>query len=342
MTEKFRGGIGPGRFLKVLGALLVVVAIIWILKGFQEPTQIELRRLQTQIEQARLELERIQQKAAEAKWRREDEERRLAKLKAEQELIEGKRRGEEQKLKLAQKQRRREEQKLRKAEQRLKEAEAQRIAHDQAAEDERKVQREVAERRRQEELRLESSIDTELQDNFNKSQIQQILDKVYDSQFDIPAPAEVRNVIQQILNFLCTKDCGKFFIVRNPTVIDIRSEQIGTNESKIIYSSKFIDAFTQRYGPQATFGIFAHEIGHHIGSRVSPDLVTTPWDKGLRADELSGCAIAMAGFTTGQLESAILNEATYPSHSHPSSPLRIKAIRQGYLHCGGDISDFRR
>jgi hypothetical protein len=166
--------------------------------------------------------------------------------------------------------------------------------------------------------------------------------KVYDSQFDVPAPAEVRNVIQESLNFLCEKDCGETLIVRNPTVIGIRNEQIGTKKSKIIYSSKRLEALTQRYGQQATFGIFAHEVGHHIGSIISPDLVAAPWDRELHADELSGCAIAMAGFTTGQLESAILNEATYPSHSHPSSPLRIKAIRQGYLRCGGDISDFRR
>jgi hypothetical protein len=166
--------------------------------------------------------------------------------------------------------------------------------------------------------------------------------KVYDSQFDVPAPAEVRNVIQESLTFLCEKDCGEILIVRNPTVTDIRNEQIGINKSKIIYLPKFIESLTQRYGPQATFGIFAHEVGHHIGSIISPDLVATPWDSELHADELSGCAIAMAGFTTGQLESAILNEATYPSHSHPSSPLRIKAIRQGYLRCGGDISDFRR
>ena len=166
--------------------------------------------------------------------------------------------------------------------------------------------------------------------------------KGYDSQFDVPAPAEVRNIIQQILHSLCKKDCGEIFIVRNPTVIDIRNEQIGTKKSKIIYLPKFIESLTQRYGPQATFGIFAHEVGHHIGSIMSPDLVATPWDRELHADDLSGCAIAMAGFTTGQLESAILNEATYPSHSHPSSPPRIKAIRQGYLRCGGDISDFRR
>jgi len=166
--------------------------------------------------------------------------------------------------------------------------------------------------------------------------------KGYDSQFDVPAPAEVRNVIQQVLNFLCEKDCGEIFIVRNPTVINIRSEQIGSNKSKIIYSSKFIEALTQRYGSEATFGIFAHEVGHHIGSRVLRDLDAAPWDRELHADELSGCATAMAGFTTDQLESAILNEATYPSHSHPSSPLRIKAIRQGYLRCGGDINDFRR
>jgi hypothetical protein len=128
--------------------------------------------------------------------------------------------------------------------------------------------------------------------------------KGYDSQFDVPAPTEVRNVIKQILHSICKKDCGEIFIVRNPTVIDIRNEQIGINKSKIIYSSKFIETFTKRYWLQATFGIFTHEVGHHIGSIISPDLIAAPWDSELRADELSGCAIAMTGYTTEQLEPA--------------------------------------
>jgi hypothetical protein len=87
--------------------------------------------------------------------------------------------------------------------------------------------------------------------------------------------------------------------------------------SEIVYRCKkkqisAIESLTKRYGLEATFGIFAHEVGHHIGSMMLPELIATPWDRELHADELSGCAIAMAGLATGQLESAILNEATYP------------------------------
>jgi hypothetical protein len=77
-------------------------------------------------------------------------------------------------------------------------------------------------------------------------------------------------------------------------------------------TDKRIESLTKRYGLEATFGTFAHEVGHHIGSMMLPELIDAPWDRELHADELSGCAIAMAGLATGQLESAILNEATYP------------------------------
>jgi hypothetical protein len=126
------------------------------------------------VEQAKLELERIQRKAEEARRRREEEKRRLAKLKEEQALIEAKRQKEEQKLKLAVEQRSREEQKLREAEQRRKD-EAQRKVREQPEAD-GIAPREAAERRRQEELRLASTIDTEIQDNFNRAQIQQMLE----------------------------------------------------------------------------------------------------------------------------------------------------------------------
>jgi len=121
------------------------------------------------LEQARQELERIQQEAEEARQRREEEERHLAKIKEEQEHIEAKSREEEQKLKVAEEQRKLAEQKLRQTEQRRKEAEAG------VLEAERKAQGEAEQRR--EELRLASIINTEIQDNFNRSQIQQLLER---------------------------------------------------------------------------------------------------------------------------------------------------------------------
>jgi hypothetical protein len=120
------------------------------------------------IELARLELVRIQQKAEEAGRTREEEESRLAKLKEEQGFIETKIREEEQKLKLAEEQRRLEEQKLREAEQK-------RIAQEHTRAESIR-QGEEAERIRQEKLHLASIIDTEIQDNFNKSKIQQMLE----------------------------------------------------------------------------------------------------------------------------------------------------------------------
>ena len=144
--------------------------------------------------------------------------------------------------------------------------------------------------------------------------------------------------VMQIYNLLCSSSpygCGTYFLFSNPTVPNAMAMAVGPGQTKITYSADFMNSIAGEYGGGATFGILAHEFGHHLDIHLTPSWMNTSWSRELKADAWAGCALARAGVDTTAIENALTAIAAYPSPSHPDWPLRRQAVRTGFANCGG-------
>ena len=143
--------------------------------------------------------------------------------------------------------------------------------------------------------------------------------------------------LKRIYSVLCPPPhgCGYYLLVSNPTTQNAMAMTIGLGQSKLAYNSDFMDRIVQQYGGGATFGILAHEFGHHIDFHTTPVWMNTSWSRELKADAWAGCALARTGIGTGQIENALRAIAASPSPSHPPWPQRHQAVRTGFVSCGG-------
>ena len=115
---------------------------------------------------------------------------------------------------------------------------------------------------------------------------------------DMPASAGAQAELKKVKSLLCPKDCGKVLLFANATTPNSATVTDGDGISKIAYSPGFVNRLQKTYGPIATFGIFAHDLGHHLeatGNR--PAWMKASWDSELRADAWAGCAMAKAELT---------------------------------------------
>ena len=104
----------------------------------------------------------------------------------------------------------------------------------------------------------------------------------------------------------------------NATTPNTATVTDGAGVSKIAYSPRFVSSLQTTYGPIATLGIFAHDLGHHLdatGNRAP--WMKSSWDSELRADAWAGCAMAKAELTPSRLQAVLLALSTYPSPAHP-------------------------
>ena len=155
------------------------------------------------------------------------------------------------------------------------------------------------------------------------------------------AVAEIR-LAYRLLCPLVMKDgrCGVGDIFENPSIGNNALTFVsGLRQGKrtralIVYSASFLNFLDEKYGPGASFGVLAHEIGHHL--TASGNLrgeYDHPWDEELRADYFAGCAIAQAGQNVADLEVAFKALAKVASPTHPASPQRNEKAKQGYNQC---------
>lgn len=151
------------------------------------------------------------------------------------------------------------------------------------------------------------------------------------------AIAEVKTAYE----VLCPKhDCGSGTLYQNFTVgmnaltwvSGIRDGQ--QTRAKIVYGPEFLDALAKSFGAGASFGVLAHEVGHHLTAALSMRKpMESSWDEELRADYLAGCALGASGHPPDALENALRALASVASSSHPSFQLRNPVIRKGYEEC---------
>ena len=107
----------------------------------------------------------------------------------------------------------------------------------------------------------------------------------FEAMADMPAGADAQGDIKRLKGLLCPKGCGKLFVFANPTAPQSATATDGHGASKIVYSPAFVAEVRKSYGPLGSFGLFAHQLGHHldaIGNR--PAWMKGAWDGELRAD----------------------------------------------------------
>ncbi|HXU05815.1 MAG TPA: hypothetical protein VN903_32905 [Polyangia bacterium] len=160
----------------------------------------------------------------------------------------------------------------------------------------------------------------------------------YDPMADMPPSAGAKADVTKVTALLCPKGCGKVLLFANATTPNTATVTDGAGVSKIAYSPSFASSIRSNFGPIATFGIFAHGLGHHLDATgTKPAWMKEAWDAELRADAWAGCAMAKAELTPSRLQAALLAMSTYPSPHHPSWSARRAVITEGFTHCGGRI-----
>ena len=180
---------------------------------------------------------------------------------------------------------------------------------------------------------LAGSVHAQLMCSLGAGPAQQPYNPLYDQAPSPRADQELRRVY----SVLCPPPygCGYYLLVSNPTTQNAMAMTIGPGQSKIAYQPDFMDRIAQQHGGGATFGILAHEFGHHIDFHTTPPWMNNSWSRELKADAWAGCALARTGIGTGQIENALRAIAASPSPSHPPWPQRNQAVRTGFVSCGG-------
>ncbi len=106
------------------------------------------------------------------------------------------------------------------------------------------------------------------------------------------------------------------------------------SDAMIVYSAEFLNTLNSQFGPGASFGVLAHEVGHHLtaigGMRQQFE---SSWNEELRADWFAGCAIGRSGRSSAELEAALRALASVATQSHPSFQQRGPAVRKGFNEC---------
>lgn len=163
----------------------------------------------------------------------------------------------------------------------------------------------------------------------------------YEARFDQdPSPRALAEV-QTAYRVLCpTGDCGTGRLFRNDTIGDnavtwVSGLRDGSmTRAKIVYSAQFLNGLEQEYGPGASFGVLAHEVGHHLTAALSlRQPFESSWDEELRADYLAGCALGRSGRPADELAAALKALAATASPSHPAFDRRVPVLQQGYRDC---------
>ena len=165
----------------------------------------------------------------------------------------------------------------------------------------------------------------------------------YDPRLDAAPSDRAHAEVKLAYEVLCPKnDCGAGEIFENATmgnnaatwVSGLRDGQ--RTRAKIVYSAQFLNALSVSFGPGASFGVLAHEVGHHLTAALSMrQPMESSWNEELRADYLAGCALGRSGRNSAELENAFRALASVATSSHPSFRDRIPVVRKGYDECRG-------
>lgn len=166
--------------------------------------------------------------------------------------------------------------------------------------------------------------------------------------------------VQSAYDVLCPhRKCGDGQLKANPSVgmnaftFVSRTDGGPGFHAKIVYSRQFLDHLNREYGSGASFGVLAHEVGHHITAALalrdrrvsSPKLgrnMPKAWDEELRADYFAGCALGRLRHSSQDLEHALAALAAVQSKTHPDFRSRVPVVKRGFRECAKDAQAVAR
>jgi len=137
----------------------------------------------------------------------------------------------------------------------------------------------------------------------------------------------------------CSPQCPQIAIFRNTTAPNAMLV-VTADQAKFVYAPQFFTAVYDKYGDGAIIAIIAHEYGHALNEVHPASWMKSDWSVELRADAWAGCALAKSDLSSNDLAEALTAVSKYPPSTHPSWPLRLPALRLGYIHCGGEGAKF--
>lgn len=163
----------------------------------------------------------------------------------------------------------------------------------------------------------------------------------YDPRFDETPSTRAIAEIQAAYDALCPeRNCGSGVIYKNETIGNNAVTWVSglrdgeATSARIVYSSRFLDALAAQFGDGASFGVLAHEVGHHVtAAKAMRGQMDHAWDEELRADYLAGCALGRSGRSPTELEHALRALAAVATDTHPPFVKRNPIVRKGYDDC---------
>jgi len=163
----------------------------------------------------------------------------------------------------------------------------------------------------------------------------------YDPRRDDAPSVRATAEVQAAYDALCpNKNCGSGVLYKNDTigmnaVTWVSGVRDGQNtQAKIVYSPRFLEGLAKNYGDGASFGVLAHEVGHHLTAALSMrGQMDGSWEEELRADYLAGCALGRTGRPPQELENALRALASNATPTHPAFDKRNPIVRKGYAEC---------
>ncbi|MEQ8272297.1 MAG: hypothetical protein RMA76_22725 [Deltaproteobacteria bacterium] len=172
----------------------------------------------------------------------------------------------------------------------------------------------------------------------------------YDPSLDSRPSARAVAEVQAAYDALCPKhNCGKGELFKNHTMGNNAATWVNgirngaATRAKIVYSKQFLEALAVRFGDGASFGVLAHEVGHHLTAALNMRAeFEASWNEELRADYLAGCALGRSGRPPDELENALRALASVATKSHPSFAQRNPVVRRGYDECRASAADLRK
>lgn len=172
----------------------------------------------------------------------------------------------------------------------------------------------------------------------------------YDPSLDAKPSARATAEVQAAYDALCPKhNCGNGELFTNATIGNNAVTWVSgirhgaATRAKIVYSKAFLDALAVKFGDGASFGVLAHEVGHHLTAALNMRAeFESSWNEELRADYLAGCALGRSGRPSVELENALRALASVATKSHPSFEQRNPVVRRGYDECKASAADLEK